>query len=110
MNKESLKRIIKECVKSVISEIDTYEPYDDQTDNMAPAPRDRTEPVEKPSEPSVPEEPQIDKAKIKMLNEILFTCANMQKRVHALTDPSISNGIKTIQDTVIQLMKSLGAK
>lgn len=44
MKKESLRKIIKECVKSVVSEMEDWEPYDDQTGDVVPAPRDRTEP------------------------------------------------------------------
>lgn len=77
------------------------EPYDPQSDQFGYAPRDRTEPVEKP---------QIDKDKIRKLNKILVTCGEMQKRVHALTDDKIRFGIKDIQETVIELMKELGAR
>lgn len=45
MKKEEFKKIIKECVKSVMDEVESWEPYDAETDTMAPAPRDRTEPT-----------------------------------------------------------------
>lgn len=99
MKKQDLRKIIKECIKSLLIEIESY---DSETDQFSTGPRDRTEPIET--------EPEIDKAKMKMLNDILITCGDMQKRVHSLTDTTIINGIRNIQDTIIKLMKSLGAK
>lgn len=178
MKREALKGIVKECIRSLVTEMEGWEPYDDVTGDMAPAPRDRTEPVqpEPVAEPlGIPEFPQavvkghlrhgvkkffvysdntpealiigyannkedaihnakttagyikhggvghtgeikeegeqpVDQEKMKMLNDILITCQHMQKRVHALTDQNIAFGIKHIQETVLELMKSLGAK
>ncbi len=110
MKQTELKQIIKECVKSIVNEMEGWEPFDDKTGDMAPAPRDRTEPVEKPAEKPTEEKPEIDKEKIKKLNKILVTCGEMQKRVHSLTDETIRYGIKDIQNTVIELMRDLGAK
>jgi hypothetical protein len=103
MKKQELKQLIKECIKSVISEMDISNP-NPESDDMPYEPRDRTEPSIEP------EKPDVDKNKIKMLNDILVTCGDMQKRVHSLTDRVIINGIRNIQDTTIELMKSLGAK
>lgn len=53
MNKKELKKLVKECIIEVLTEDSQIEPYDPETDTVAPGPRDRMEPpVEKPIEPT----------------------------------------------------------
>jgi len=47
MKKNNLKSLVKECVKSIINEMELYNP---ETGEMAPGPRDRTEPSQSSSQ------------------------------------------------------------
>jgi len=63
MKRKDLKEIIRECIRSFVTEMEGWEPYDDVTGDIAPAPRDRTEPVQPEVEPvaeplGIPEFPQ----------------------------------------------------